>query len=175
MTFSEAASPVAERSGMKSASFVTAAELELDDQIQEEDEEDRDVQPNWADAKTQAELAAQLQQELEDDFDDDGDPYGMLNFEGQGSDDDSDEDEEEVRRAMSRYRLGGWMGLDGAIDALLKIEEAHDNSGIDVEKGIEEVSAESSIGDAEMPPQQASSAWVDAGWFGRLLGRSVGI
>lgn len=176
MTTSGATSPVTERdrSGMKSASFVTAAELELDDQIEEEDE-DLDIQPNWADAKTQAELAAQLQEELGEDFDDDGDPYGMLNFEEQGSDDgDSDADEEEVRRAMSRYRLGGWMGLDGAIDALLRVEEVNDNSQLDIEQGVEELSKRDSAEDVETPPQTSSGSWVDVNWFGRLFGRSAG-
>lgn len=166
-------------SGFKSASFVTAAELELSDQIQEEDEEDVNVQPNWSDAKTQAELAAQLQEELGDSYyEDDGDPYGMLNFEEQGDDDDgnSDEDEEEVRRAMSRYRLGGWMGLDGAIDALLRVEEANDNSQLDIERGVEEMGKRDSVGDVEMPPppQRDGGSWVDVSWFGRLFGRSAG-
>lgn len=173
MTTSEATSPIAERGGIKSASFVTAAELELDDQIQEEDEE-TDIQPNWTDARTQAELAAQLQEELGDDYEDDGDPYGMLNFEEQGSDEDSDEDEEVVRRAMSRYRLGGWMGLDGAIDALLRVEEVNDGSQIDVEQGVEELSKRDSAEDVEVPPRMASGSWVDVSWFGRLFGRSVG-
>lgn len=175
MTTSGPTSPIAERGGgIKSASFVTAAELDLDDQIQEEDEE-TDMQPNWADARTQAELAAQLQEELGQDFDDDGDPYGMLNFEEQGSDGDSDQDEEEVRRAMSRYRLGGWMGLDGAIDALLRVEEVNDNTQLDIERGVDEVSRDGrSIGDVETPPQRASGPWVDVTWFGRLFGRSAG-
>lgn len=176
MTTSGATSPIAERdrSGMKSASFVTAAELELDDQIEEEDE-DIDIQPNWADAKTQAELAAQLQEELGEDFSDDGDPYGMLNFEEQGSDNgDSDADEEEVRRAMSRYRLGGWMGLDGAIDALLRVEEVNDNSQLDVEQNVEELSKRDSAEDVETPPQGTLGSWVDVNWFGRLFGRSAG-
>lgn len=188
MTTSEATSPTLERGGgggpfggmrSKTASFVTAADLELDDQIQEEDEdEDVNVQPNWADARTQAELAAQLQEELGEDYDyddHDGDPYGMLNFEDQGSDADSDLDEEEVRQAMSRYRIGGWMGLDGAIDALLRVEEVNDDIQLDVEQGVHEMSRGVTIGDVETPPQRAAGAWVDVTWLGRLFGRSAGM
>lgn len=200
MTTSVPTSPIAERgSGVKSASFVTAAELELDDQIREEDEgEDQEnILPNWADAKTQAELAAQLQEEMEDTWLDDGDPYGMLNFENQGSesDGDSQDDEEEVRRALSRYRLGGWMGLglglDGAIDALLRVEQVHDPAMIDVEKGTDELESWSSNGDGEgdvetppptnqpelsgpgSGPGSTASVWVDANWLARLFRRSA--
>lgn len=152
------------------ASFATAPEL--DDQIQEEDEEEYNMEPNWADAKTQAEMAAQLQEELAAEFEDDGDPYGLLNFEEQG---DTSEDEEEVRRAMRTWGVGGW--LDGAVDALLLVEEgrSEEHSGT-FETGIRRVSLDTDDPEgSELPPERARGVWDDLTWFGRLVRRNVAL
>lgn len=152
------------------ASFATAPEL--DDQIQEEDEEEYNIEPNWADAKTQAEMAAQLQEELAAEFEDDGDPYGILSFEEQG---DTSDDEEEVRRAMRRWRVGGWM--DGAIDALLMVEEGRsgEHSG-GSDTGMRRVSLEGDDTEgSELPPERAKGVWDDLAWFGRLVRRNVAL
>lgn len=169
------------------ASFATAPEIE--DEIREESELESSyshVEPNWSDAKTQAEIAAQVQAELGEEYDyDDNDPYGMLSFEKQGDNDSDDSDaEEEVKKAMTRYGIGGWM--DGAIDALLRIEEENDlrdqedleqglaNKTGDRKKSIEEMR----FGDIEAPPEQNSrggwrNVWPDIAWFGRMVSKSV--
>lgn len=171
--------------GTPTASFATAPEME--DQIYEGDEKQEDIQPNWADARAQAEMAAHLQAELEDEWEeDDGDPYGMLDFGEQGdSDDDDERAEEEVRRAMRSWRVGGW--FDGAVEALLMVEEgpkaSHSPSEPDVERGP--VEDEEGEGQAEETGQMTSGEvedvkqgarnWVDAYWFGRMIRRSAGL
>jgi len=103
------------------------------------DEPDSDPLPDWADARTQAEIAAQVGNDLADEFDYDGDPYGVLDFEGQfDSDEDDDNDEEEVRREIlaSGFHLGRW--VDGLVDVFLRLEDLPDSSSeqnLDLEAG----------------------------------------
>lgn len=96
-----------------------------------DDELDYHPLPDWADDRTQAEIAAHVENEMADEFDYDGDPYGVLDFEGQfDSDDDDDDknDEDEVRREIlaSRHHLGRW--IDGIVDALLRLEDVPDSA-----------------------------------------------
>lgn len=184
-----ATSPAASMKGTPNASFATAPDGSDRVRVDDLECEDVDVEPNWADASTraeaEAELAAQLQSELADEFeafsegfdgDGDGDPYGMLDFENQGESEDEENAEEEVRRAMRRWRVGGWM--DGAIDALLMVEET--TVGLEGEetggKGgeIEErrVSGDDSV---EGPEERVRGAWPDLRWFGRVISRQVNI
>lgn len=150
------------------ASFATAPEV--DDQIREEDELE-DIEPNWADEKTQAEVAAQLQEELAADYGDyDGDPYGMLDFEGQG-DGDTSEDEAEVRRAMKRWRVGGWM--DGAIDALLMVEEeSAEKAQQEVDKKHARIDEEA-YDDKEELQEPVPKGWGELSWIGDVLKKNV--
>ena len=164
-----------------SASFATAPDW--DDKIREEEEgEDlEDVEPNWADARTQAELAAHLQSELADEFEgtDDGDPYGMLNFDDQGDSEDEEDAEEEVKRAMRSWRVGGWM--DGAIDALLMVEEENSrDERREDERNVERDMEEGSVSaggdrDAESPEERVRGTWPDLWWVGRLVKRQINI
>ncbi|KAJ9658173.1 hypothetical protein H2198_003878 [Neophaeococcomyces mojaviensis] len=169
------------------ASFATAPDHNAG--IREEDEPGSSyssVEPNWSDARTQAEIAAQVQAEFGEDYEyDNNDPYGMLNFEGQGDDSGSSDAEEEVKRAMTRYGIGGWM--DGAIDALLRIEEENDpgqRREQDLERGKGDdggerrrISREMAFGEVETPPEQNAQGqwriWNDIAWFGRMVSRSV--
>lgn len=150
------------------ASFATAPESS----IHEQEEDIENIEPNWSDARTQAELAAQLQEELAVEYDeDDGDPYGMLDFEGQDIEITS-EDEEEVRRAMRSWRVGGWM--DGAIEALLMVEEGR-SEGTAEQQMQARVSFEEDLDDSEIPPERARDIWDDLGWLGRVMRRNLGI
>ncbi|KIW09837.1 hypothetical protein PV08_11938 [Exophiala spinifera] len=151
---------------------------------------DEEAMPHWDDdVQTQAEIAAQVESEFADEFEDD--PYGLLDFEGQF---DSD-DEEEVRREISRYRLGRWM--DGVVDVFLRLEEFPDSSDtprdhdVDLEAAGNAVKTEltdskattqpkdvddtSAVSDAsiEPPPDKPNGVWDDVVWFGRLLVRTV--
>lgn len=151
------------------ASFATAPEVE--DQIREEDELE-EIEPNWADEKTQAEVAAQLQEELAQEYGDyDGDPYGMLDFEGQG-DGDSSEDEAEVKRAMKRWRVGGWM--DGAIDALLMVEQetAEQEKENEAEKKRASIDADAYEG-AEELQEPAPKGWGELSWISNVLKKNM--
>lgn len=145
--------------------------------------------PHWDDVQTQAEIAAQVESEFADEFEDD--PYGVLDFEGQFD----SEDEEEVRREISRYRLGRWM--DGVVDVFLRLEEFPDSEGgtgardhnVDLEAGngqtevsnpeasalTKDADAASAVSDAsiEPPPDTPTGVWDDVVWFGRLLVRTV--
>lgn len=131
--------------------------------------------PDWADAGTQAEIAAQVESELADEFDDD--PYGILDFEGQFD----SEDEEDVRREISKYRLGRWM--DGLVDVFLRLEDFPEAQGPDLELGNDEAPASiakdaetaSVVSDhsVEPPPERPRGIWDDVAWFGRLIGRTV--
>lgn len=162
-------SPDAVRTSTPGASFATAPESSIHEQ---EEDELRKIEPNWSDARTQAELAAQLQEELSAEYeDDDGDPYGMLDFEGQDFEITS-EDEEEVRRAMRSWRVGGWM--DGAIEALLMVEEGRGEQ--DTGRQTQgRVSFDETVNDGEVPPERARDLWDDLGWFGRVMKRNLGI
>ncbi|KAK6376100.1 uncharacterized protein PV06_02060 [Exophiala oligosperma] len=151
---------------------------------------DEEAMPHWDDAQTQAEIAAQVESEFADEFEDD--PYGVLDFEGQFD----SEDEEDVRREISRYRLGRWM--DGVVDVFLRLEEFPDSEGgsksardhdVDLEAGnqkpemsdvettvqVKDADAASAVSDAsiEPPPDKPSGVWDDVVWFGRLLVRTV--
>lgn len=141
---------------------------------------DEEAAPDWADARTQAEIAAQVESDLADEFDDD--PYGVLDFEAQFD----SEDEEDVRREISKYRLGRWM--DGVVDVFLRLEdfpESQTSQEPDLEAGRAEVSvapipakdveaasvaSETSV---EPPPERPNGIWDDVFWFGRLIGRTV--
>ncbi|RVX71613.1 hypothetical protein B0A52_03797 [Exophiala mesophila] len=163
---------------------------------------DHDIQPQWDDIHTQAEIAAIVESELveeldgeEDDEFDDGDPYGVLDF-----DDHFDsEDEEDVRREISGYQLGRWM--DGIVDVFLRLEDFPENTGgglqehqgrgnFDLEAGGKSTDqnrlsltgstktgeGSSVVGDEadiEPPPEKPTGIWDDVTWFGRLLARSV--
>lgn len=88
--------------------------------------------PDWADANAQAEAAAQIDADFapaeeffSDEDGEDGDPYGVLDFEGQF---DSD-DEDELRRSIKGYGLGGWM--DGLVDVFLRLEDDFPGSQVD--------------------------------------------
>ncbi|KAK5096769.1 hypothetical protein LTS08_007259 [Lithohypha guttulata] len=170
MTTSTSVAGAAAATPTPGASFATAPDT--DERIREEDEDDDvDVEPNWADPKTQAELAAQLQEELAAEYEeDDDDPYGMLDFEGQGT---NSEDEEEVRQAMRKWRVGGWM--DGAIEALLLVEPGRaDDEPEEEQGGRRRVSiSEDSETDVEEPPEQVRGLWDDIAWLGRLFRRHV--
>ena len=185
MTTTTATSPESMK-GTPNASFATAPDGS--DRIREDDleHEDGDVEPNWADASTQAEaeMAAQLQSELADEFegfsdgyDGDGDPYGMLNFEDQWESEDEENAEEEVRRAMRSWRVGGWM--DGAIEALLMVEDTGTGTeaaeaGTRKESDVEE-RREGGDDDVEGPEERVRGAWPDLWWFGRVVSRQVNI
>jgi hypothetical protein len=130
--------------------------------------------PDWADERTQAEIAAQLESELADEFDDE-DPYGMLDFEGHFD----SEDEEEVRREMAGYKLGGWM--DSVVDVFLRLEEFPDSQP-DLEAGLfhsstpsvrEEVVSMDTAMSVEPPPEHPKGIWDDVTWFGRLVVRTI--
>jgi len=131
--------------------------------------------PDWADAGTQAEIAAQVESELADEFDDD--PYGVLDFEGHFD----SEDEEDVRKEISKYRLGRWM--DGVVDVFLRLEDFPEAQGPDLELAKDEAPSArakdaetaSVLSDhsVEPPPERPTGFWDDVAWFGRLLGRTV--
>lgn len=128
------------------------------------DEADSDPMPDWADDRTQAEIAAQVESEMADEFDYDGDPYGVLDFEGQfDSDDDDDEnDEDEVRREIlaSGYYLGRW--VDGIVDVLLRLEDLPDptsEENLDLELGSGQSSKDVPMGDrpTQLPTNTAET------------------
>ncbi|KEF55871.1 uncharacterized protein A1O9_07451 [Exophiala aquamarina CBS 119918] len=167
------------------------------------DEPDSNSMPDWADDRTQAEIAAQVGNDLAEEFDYDGDPYGVLDFEGQfDSDEDNDSDEEEVRREIlaSGFHMGSW--VDGIVDVFLRLEDPPDSSSeqnLDLETGSRFPSREmpanidaaqlpssgaengepkpthfESDNSVEPPPvQQQGGLWNDVAWFGRLVARTV--
>ena len=131
-------------------------------------------------------------------FSDDGDPYGVLDFEGQF---DSD-DEEQVRREIfsspdSGYPLGRWM--DGLVDVFLRFEDLPESpaprhrtdleageaalssdtnlrtsSPAPVKKDIVDSSGGTSDEPVEAPPiERPGGIWDDVAWFGRLVARTV--
>lgn len=163
---------------------------------------DHDVQPQWDDIHTQAEIAAIVESELAEELDgegedefDDGDPYGVLDFDGHFD----SEDEEDVRREISGYQLGRWM--DGLVDVFLRLEDFPENTGggrqgsddrgnLDLEAAgkitdqhrlsltgsTKTADGSSMVGDdtdIEPPPEKPTGIWDDVTWFGRLLARSV--
>ncbi|EXJ85237.1 hypothetical protein A1O3_05912 [Capronia epimyces CBS 606.96] len=131
--------------------------------------------PDWADDHTQAEIAAQVESDFTDELDDD--PYGLLDFEGQFD----SEDEEDVRKEISKYRLGRWM--DGIVDVFLRLEDFPDPQSSDLEAGHsppvpvpvkdEETASVASETSVEAPPEKPNGMWDDVAWFGRLLARTV--
>lgn len=149
---------------MKTASFVTAPEP-LTDHVAEESVDD--VEPQWADARTQAEAAA-LQAEMEED----DDPYGVLDFSGQ---DESSDDEEEVKKAMARYGMRGLGWMDDAIDALLNLEQEHDLHKEETESASTARRASVFVDDLEIeePPSTPKTYWETAYWFGRVIRRAA--
>ena len=163
------------------ASFATAPDTNTG--IREEEEEQPEssyshIEPEWADARTQAEIAAQVQAEFGEEYDyDNGDPFGILDFDRRGGDDSESSDaEEEVKKAMTRYGIGGWM--DGAIDALLRIEEENDTrqERNDIERGNTKRSEAVGFDNVETPPESEQGQWRiwnDVAWFGRMVRRSV--
>ena len=152
--------------------------------IQSNDHEE--VQPDWDDKETQAEIAAQVQAEMADEMDNDN-PYGMLNFEDQVDIELDTEDEEEVRKALGKGRKG-W--FEGVVDVFLRLEEEYPDQ--DLERGSEtghedeekehmpspkelrKRLLEEKLRDEEVvePPDQ-SGVWEDVKWFGRVLARTV--
>ncbi|KAK5053817.1 hypothetical protein LTR84_001779 [Exophiala bonariae] len=122
------------------------------------DEADSDPMPDWADDRTQAEIAAQIESEMADEFDYDGDPYGVLDFEGQfDSDDDdgNDNDEDEVRREIlaSGYHLGRW--VDGIVDVFLRLEDLPDpasDENLDLEAGTGQSTKDTQIEEQSIQP-----------------------
>ena len=142
--------------------FATA--MEGEDLIVEEEE----YETNWADPKTQAEVAAHLQAEL-GEWDDD--PYGMLDFEGQGD----SEAEEEVKKAFKSWRIG-W--LDGAVDALMLVEDIVDEEEEEdvsdhKEKTIND--GEDEAVDADENDGQQQGGWMSVNWMSRAVKKSVGL
>jgi len=131
--------------------------------------------PDWADAQTQAESAAQVESDSADEFDDD--PYGLLDFEGQFD----SEDEEDVRKEISKYRLGRWM--DGIVDVFLQLEDFPDSQSPDLETGnteqpaapAKDLETASLVSDksVEPPPERPKGIWDDMAWFGRMVVRTV--
>ncbi len=152
------------------------------------EEEEEDVVPDWADEKTQEEVAAQVQTELVDEFGyEDGDPYGMLDFEGQVDFEFDAEEEAEVKREFARTRRrlfgGGW--IDDVVDAMVGLETVED-----VEMGTQEGEKESARGDRELKkvedrqedvvdesrvevPPENEGVWADVKWLGRLMSKSL--
>ena len=152
------------------------------------EEEEEDVVPDWADEKTQEEVAAQVQTELVDEFGyEDGDPYGMLDFEGQVDFEFDEEEEAEVKREFARTRRrlfgGGW--IDDVVDAMVGLESVEGVEMGTVEVGQadadtkakpknvmrrdEEVVDESKL---EIPPEEGG-VWEDVKWLGRLMSKSL--
>ena len=148
-------------------------------------EEEEDVVPDWADEKTQEEVAAQVQTELVDEFGyEDGDPYGMLDFEGQVDFEFDEEEEAEVKREFARTRRrlfgGGW--IDDVVDAMVGLETVEDvemgtqldekptpETSKSVQRREEELVDESKL---EVPPEEGG-VWEDVKWLGRLMSKSL--
>lgn len=133
-----------------------------------------EIQPDWADKDTRAEVAANevgwdgdvLQEE---DFADDDDPYGELNFDGHFDTGSEVLDEEEVRRELSRGGLGKW--IDGVVDVFLALEDDPPED-FDVERSREarerlralQVAAEQGASTEEVAEKGRSEnrpAWLD--------------
>ena len=146
--------------------------------------------PDWADDQTQAELAAQNHEDFGDELDEDGDPYGVLDFEGQFD----SEDEDELRESIKGYRLGAWM--DGLVDVFLRLEDDFPGSQVDATRArtrsavqlasdsdaaptaAKDTEASTGSGvrfddSVESPPEQPKSVWDDVAWFGRMVARTV--
>ena len=153
-------------------------------------QESSDVQPDWADKETQAEIAAQVASEFSDELDDD--PYGLLNFEDQVEIEFDTDDEAEVKRELAK-RGGGW--FDGVVDVFLKLEDEYPDP--DLEKGTAGTPADDDAtkieiskpdiatraasrtqdqplqdDEIEEPPEQ-TGVWGDIKWFGRVIARTV--
>ncbi|EXJ58341.1 hypothetical protein A1O7_05766 [Cladophialophora yegresii CBS 114405] len=150
--------------------------------------------PDWADEQSQAEIAAQYHEDFGYDLSDVGDPYGVLDFEGQFD----SEDEDELRRSIKGYRLGAWM--DGLVDVFLRLEDEFPGSQLDATKAVREKgegkdqtggpAASASSGapkDADLhagqsvrfddavepPPERPKTVWDDVAWFGRMVARTL--
>lgn len=151
----------------------------------EAEEDGEEVVPDWADEKTQSEVAAQLQSELVSEFGyDDGDPYGMLDFEGQVEFDFDSEEEAEFKKevAKTKRRLfgGGWfqdvvdamVGLEGTDD--LEMGKEDDVKEPETTKAVEE-QKEEQVDEAklETPPEGEQGVWADVRWLGRLITKSL--
>lgn len=156
------------------------------------------VEPDWADAQTQAEIAADLEMDLADEledgelYSDDEDRYGAPDFEGQDIEDDERQVEQAVR--ARGFRLGRW--VDGVIDVFLKLDEAEDDDletkydkpdrgavtapNDDIKKNDHPEQTSSQKADdmdsddgMEPAPQNPKSVWEDLAWFGRLVWRTA--
>ena len=147
-------------------------------------EEREEVVPDWADSATraEAEVAASLSTEMMDELDD-GDPYGVLDFDGQFDEWDN-VDENEMRRELAKNRLGRW--FEGVVDVFLSLEEEFpDGESEDQARGLlegrhdagkQEMRVEEEPlkeGDVEALPELSQGVWGDVKWFGRLLARTV--
>lgn len=131
--------------------------------------------PDWADDHTQAEIAARVESDFTDELDED--PYGLLDFEGQFD----SEDEEDVRKEISKYRLGRWM--DGIVDVFLHLEDFPEPPPPDLEAANvqpapapakdDETASVVSETSVEAPPEQPNGVWDDMAWFGRLVARTL--
>jgi hypothetical protein len=161
-----------------------------------------EVQPDWADKDTQAELAAEevgWDREVlrEEGLDEDDDPYGELNFDGHFDNGSDIVDEDEVRRELSRGGLSRWM--DGIVDVFLMLEgDGADDFDTDRREGLERLKAlsesvrkedaektenkpawdddgadgESSVSPPP-PAEQAQGVWGDVKWLGGLVARNL--
>ena len=112
--------------------------------------------PDWADDQTQAELAAQYHEEFGDDLDEDGDPYGLLDFEGQFD----SEDEDELRESIKGYRLGAWM--DGLVDVFLRLEDDFPGSQVDATRARTRTAVQNAS-DSDAAPTAAQDAEASTG------------
>jgi len=139
-----------------------------------------EYKPDWADSRTQAEIAAEVDREMADEFEEDeyfGDRYGMLDFERQFD----SEDENDVREAVRHgFSLGKWM--DGLVDVLLKLDEDEEQDleiGLPKEAVIEDppVKSDTSVESEcliEAPLERPQGVWDDVRWFGRVIARTLG-
>ncbi len=154
--------------------------------------QDSDIQPDWVDQETQAEIAAQVASEFSDELDD-SDPYGMLSFEDQVEIEFDTDDEAEVKKELAK-RGGGW--FDGVVDVFLKLEDEYPDQDVDLEKGKAGTPADDDAktdaqkrdiatraasrtqdeplkdDEIEEPPEQIG-VWGDIKWFGRVIARTV--
>ena len=142
-----------------------------------------EYKPDWADSRTQAEIAAEVDREMVDELEEDsedeyfGDRYGMLDFERQFD----SEDENDVREAVQHgFSLGKWM--DGLVDVLLKLDEDEEQDleiGLPKEVVIEDppVKSDTSVESEcliEAPLERPQGVWDDVRWFGRVIARTLG-
>lgn len=157
-----------------------------------------EIEPDWADSQTQAEIAADLEMELageledEELYSDDGDRFDTLDFGGQGADDEEKEIQQAVRKRG--FGLGRW--VDGVVDVILKMDDADEDEleakqdrlhqeGVTLpEQGEKDGGSPGQLSTEDMddvvsddgmepPPQNPKTVWEDLAWFGRLVLRTA--